>query len=292
MPPKSRRGPERSDSKDSRTEESLNHDSRNDISGGKTTKDKGKGKVRAPTDRRLKPASDVPHVFKDMLAEALTSPNVDPEPRPRKRRRVRQPADDPSNDSELSYVGHGGHHGSDEDSIALKQKQTAYNDLEDSTSESDLIWEDVGIANLPQASSGAGNDEGNLDLTLAPGKSPEPSSASMRRKVLSKADRTLRLHIHKMHLLCLLSFVDRRNNWCNDSKVQDNLKPLINQKMAECLEPKKSYTQFGRAESVKKGLSLVTKMWETKFSITSKGMQRSLWAESEEIRDVGGKTLL
>jgi xeroderma pigmentosum group C-complementing protein len=63
--------------------------------------------------------------------------------------------------------------------------------------------------------------------------------------------------------------------------------------MMECFKPKESYTQFGKAESVKKGLSLITKVWESKYSITAKGMQRPFWAENEEeIRHVSNELLL
>jgi xeroderma pigmentosum group C-complementing protein len=232
-----------------------------------------------------------------MLAETLSSSNVDAEDRPRKRRRVRQPRDDPSKNSALSYAHRGESHDDDDMSIEFedvmaKPEQTAYNDSEEGSPEDDLAWEEVGITDFALRLSEGEEDDGDLHLTLAAEKSPQRIATGPRRKALSKAERALRLDIHKMHILCLLSHVDRRNNWCNDSEVQKALKSLLTKQMTEYLKPKDGYTQFGRAESVKKGLTLVTKMWESKFTISAKGMQRPYWAESEqEIRDVGGGPL-
>jgi len=277
------------------------------VSGRRTAKGKGKAvNARSETGRARrgkvieisKSARAVPDVFQDMLAETLSAPNVDVADRPRKRRRLRQPRDDPVNSSALSYATHDESHDDDdgslefEDAIPSKQEQTAYNDSEDGSSEDDIAWEEVGITEFPFKSSDAEDDDGDLDLTLAANKTPQKRPAATRRKALNKAERAIRLNVHKMHLLCLLSYVDRRNNWSNDSEVQSALKPLLTKQMIECLKPKESYTQFGKAESVKKGLSLVTKMWESKYSITAKGMQRPFWAKTEhEIRNVGNENL-
>jgi xeroderma pigmentosum group C-complementing protein len=308
MPPKSRGRPGRSYDKAPGTEKASDDVSLMGVSERRTAKGKEKAvNARSETGRarrtkateRAKSASAVPDVFQDMLAETLSSSNVDVVDRPRKRRRVRQPGDDPVNSPTLSYATHDETHVDDdtslefEDVITSRQAQTAYNDSEDGSSEDDLAWEEVGITHFPLKSSDAEDDGGDLDLTLTVEKTPQKSSAATRRKALNNVERALRLNVHKMHLLCLLSHVDRRNNWSNDSEVQSALKPLLTKQMMDCLKPKESYTQFGKAESVKKGLSLVTKMWESKYNISAKGMQRPYWAESEqEIRDVGNQALI
>lgn len=310
MPPKSRGRPRRSDGKTNNPDEAFDDASSIDISERRAAKGKGKGKAvnphsetgdarRGRASEISKSASAVPDVFQGMLAETLSSPNVEIVDRPRKRRRVRQAGDDPVNSSALSYATHNESHGDDdaslefEDIIPPKQEQTTYDDSGDGSSEDGLAWEEVGIAEFFMKSSDAEEDDGDLDLTLVAEKSLQKNSAATRRKALNKAERALRLNVHKMHLLCLLSHVDRRNNWSNDSEVQSILKHLLTKQMKECLKPKESYTQFGKAESVKKGLSLLTKMWESKYSIVAKGMQRPFWAESEqEIRDVSRDALI
>jgi xeroderma pigmentosum group C-complementing protein len=307
MPPKRRGRPKKSDDKADSGEEAFGDASPINASGRQSTKGKGKavdsrtetGRTRrTKANENPKSASAVPDVFQDILAEALSSPNVEVVDRPRKRRRARQPGDDPANSSALPYATHDESHGDDdaalefEDVIPSKQEQTAYNDSEEGSSEDDLAWEEVEDTNFLLKPSGA-DEDGDLDLTLTAEKSPQKSSPATRRKTLNKADRALCLNVHKMHLLCLLSHIDRRNNWCNDREVQSTLKSLLTKQMMECFKPKESYTQFGKAESVKKGLSLITKVWESKYSITAKGMQRPFWAENdEEIRHVSNERLL
>lgn len=300
MPPKSRGRPTGSDDKSGSGE---------DVSRSPIGKGKGRGKGKkneARTDmgssRRNKPTgkttsvSVVPDVFQDMLAEALSSPNVEGVDRPLKRRRVRQPGDELVNSTTLSYATQDETHGDDdaalefEDVIPSRQEQTAYNDSDEDSSEGDLAWENVQNTTYSLKSGVVEDNDGDLDLTLGTEKPPHKSSPVTRRKILNKSDRALRLNIHKMHLLCLLSHVDRRNNWCNDPEVQRILKSLLTKQMVECLKPKESYTQFGKAESVKRGLSLVTKMWESKYSVTARGMQRPFWAENDqEIRQVSNE---
>jgi xeroderma pigmentosum group C-complementing protein len=254
---------------------------------------RGKGKGRATNS-----GSDaVPNVFHDMLAEALSPLNVDEPERPRKRRRMKHMEDDHPIRSSTVLANQAESHGDDDASTEFKDivpnnQQTAYDDSGDSSADSDVAWEEVGIKDY-ELKSGDADEQGDLDLTLTAEKSTQPRSSVARRRTVGKAERALRLSIHKMHILCLLSHVDRRNNWCNDSAVQSALKPLITKQMLECLKPKQSYTQFGRAESVKKGLTLVIKMWESKFTITKKGMQRSFWAGSEkDLQDVGKKVVI
>jgi xeroderma pigmentosum group C-complementing protein len=295
MPPKSRGRPQRSDGKADREEQAFE-----DVSGKRAVKRKGKGKGRADeghtesgrarrnkATEKTKSASAVPDVFQDMLAEALSSPTAEVVDGPRKRRRVRQPGDNPANSSALSYATHDESPGDDdaflefEDILSQKQEQTAYIGSDEASSEEDLDWEDIGNAGFFSKSSDV-EDDGELELTLTAPKTPQKALATTKRKVLNKADRALRLNIHKMHLLCLLSHIDRRNNWCNDPEIQNTLKILLTKQMMECIKPKDSYTQFGKAESVKKGLSLITKMWESKYKIAAKGMQRPFWAENEQ----------
>jgi xeroderma pigmentosum group C-complementing protein len=261
-----------------------------------------KGKVKATElatekrrsgRRKVAGSSAVPDVFKDMLAEAVSPSQVDEEEMPRKRRRKVQAANDVSgasvNENDESKKSQTDNDASIEfeDVISPKWEQTAYNDSEDASSEDDLAWEEVGVVDFVPKPDVVEEGDGDLDLTLTAETLQRRKSAVTRRKAINNAERALRLNIHKMHVLCLLSYVDRRNNWCNDKEAQSALRSLLTKQMIECLRPKESYTQFGKAESVKKGLALVAKMWESKYSITAKGMHRAYWAENErEIKEV------
>jgi xeroderma pigmentosum group C-complementing protein len=258
----------------------------------RTVARKGKGKAPAP--------NLVPNVYQEMLAEALPVRSGTPE-RPLKRRRTdrqndlpspnssKQPIDLESHDTEddeddiqfedvlASEEQNGADAESlDDDPIASpNQSQTAYMDSGDESEDSDFEWES---ANLAQG------DEpiGDLELTLVTKPAPQRQAVALRRNVVTKAERELRLQTHKLHVLCLLSYVDRRNAWCNDSGVQESLKALVNNKTLTFLRPKSTLSQFGRAESLKRGLEDLSRMWRAKFNITARGIRRSLWAEAKQ----------
>jgi xeroderma pigmentosum group C-complementing protein len=150
--------------------------------------------------------------------------------------------------------------------------------LDEEADESDQEWEGVDFDTLPQDN----EPSGDLELTLKPRTTPSRQKPTPKRRVLSKAEKVLRLETHKMHVLCLLAHLDRRNEWCNDEDVKKSLRPLLDKKMLTFLKPNENLPQFGRAESLKRGLSQVSFMWRTKFNVTARGIRRALWADDEK----------
>ena len=104
-----------------------------------------------------------------------------------------------------------------------------------------------------------------------------------RRKVITTEEKRRRVEIHKTHLLCLLSHVERRNRWCNDPEVHGVLRPLLTGKMMSGLHPRTNQPQFGRSEALKNGIQEARNMFKVKYAITERGLRRSLWAEDEEL---------
>lgn len=256
-----------------------------------------KGKGRAPSQ------NVVPDVYRDMLAEAIPTQSEVPE-RPLKKRRVgmrgavvpasesgqsRPPAaeshdgDEDDENVEFEDIATSpkvfGDEGSDED--ANKLQQTAYRDSDEETTdesdaEVDTVWENIDF-NMK-------DDEPARDLELNLTR-PAPQrqlTTTPRRKALTQADKNFRLDIHKLHILCLLSHVERRNKWCSNSIIQDSLYPLLSKKMLDFLRPRKDLSQFSQADSLKRGLDMAAVIWRTKFQITKRGMRRALWADNED----------
>ena len=293
MPPKSRGGPKKTLHPDGSTEQVFDvisigdsSDSSLIMTGSKPTaraKEKGKGK-----------ASAIPDVYQDMLAEALPLPSEVSE-RPLKRRRVgrrddvgpssssrkldeEQTWDDDEEDIDFEDVP--GQDNSvlvdDESASPPEPQQTTYrSDVSDS--ESELDWDTIDFDAKPQE-----EPHGDLELTLKTRPPPIRKTATLRRRVVTKEEKVLRLQIHKMHLLCLLAYVDKRNDWCSDEAVMASLRPLLTKKMIKFLNPSEDLSQFGRTDSLKRGLDDVAKMWRAKYSITARGMRRALWAEDEK----------
>jgi xeroderma pigmentosum group C-complementing protein len=294
MPPKSRGRPGTTKAFDIITIEESS-DSSVIMTGTKPVRGaKGKGNGKGKTS-----SSAVPDVYQEMLDKVLPMQSDAPE-RPLKRRRTGRREDhgtasnarqshleqDDLDDEDLEFEDvlvkkNSGQSDSRESDEQAKPLQTAYRDSDDESG-SEYDWEAIDFDTRPQDEPSA-----DLELTLTARPTSQRPTAP-RRKVATKTERALRLQVHKMHILCLLSYMDRRNNWCNDSEVQSSLKPLLSKKMLTFLKPRSDLSQFGQAESLKRGLEDVSVMWRTKFSITARGLRRSLWADDEkDLQNVG-----
>jgi len=254
------------------------------------------------TTRSRTTQNDIPDVYRDMLIEANVQSigTADQPPAKRKRpgqrsERLAQRLKPPivKNDHETSVrVEEQNDEGEDEElddiqfeDVALPTAtiQTVYRDSddEDEEEEDDMVFEDVDFSAHATVDSDLDTSK-DLELDLSSRTKSTVAKSADRRKPINKAEKERRIEIHKLHLLCLLAHVARRNRWCNDAQVQDSLRPLLSQKMVKLLNPDSHLTQFGQANSMKEGLTMVNNMFVTKYQITERGIRRALWAETEE----------
>ena len=156
-----------------------------------------------------------------------------------------------------------------------------YGSDEDEDEDDEEDFEDVPPAVLvPEAAESGQAADGKLEINLTGGTNTAPRARNMlRRKPLTKEEKSNRANIHKAHILCLMSHCARRNHWCNDMQVQERLRPLLSEKMVKYLNPSNNLSQFGRTESLKNGLGQVNIMYRIKFTSTERGIRRALWAE-------------
>jgi len=255
---------------------------------------KGKGKA-------IPPSYPVAEPFRDMLSEVLPELQTDVPERPLKRRKTGRRGDPISAASAPSSVDANiiddddvEFEDVDIDNIAIsnddleapsavKQLQTAYRDSDEESNAEDQDWEAIDFDALPERDEGKGLELNLSRVEESHVQRPIPA----RRRIINKEERHLRLHVHKMHILCLLSFVHTRNEWCNDYQVQKLLKPLLTRKVLTYLRPDSELPVFGRTNSLKRGLEEAGAMWKKRFLVTETGMRRSLWAEKEkDILDV------
>lgn len=174
--------------------------------------------------------------------------------------------------------------------------QTMYRDSdeedEDEEEEEELVFEDVeltfpglDVAPVPEAAR-------TIELDLSARAETTKRQTAERRKPINKSEKDRRVGIHKLHLLCLLAHVQRRNRWCNDVRIQKSLRRLLDKKMVTYLNPSTELPQFGQTNSLKEGLKMVETVFKTKFQITERGMRRALWADDEEhLQNVRGTRL-
>lgn len=162
--------------------------------------------------------------------------------------------------------------------------QTTYRESSDEESEEDAQFEDVDFSAVFANNDQAPEQQETLELNLTAAKealAPSRRPAD-RRKPITKEEKELRVEIHKAHILCLLAHAEKRNHWCNDAVVQDNLRPLLTAKIVQWLNPEPHLTQFGQTESLKKGLQMIMEKFQQRFSVTEIGLRRALWAEDEK----------
>lgn len=198
-----------------------------------------RGNTKRTRGRNVHSDGGVNAAFQDMLAEVESSPTqTDDEGRPIKKRRVRgrivargedqSSATDSHEALQKTVLKH--QRGTSRDSGAdvnsrqlvapLHREQTAFKD--ESSDESDFVWEEVGLGQeqFHAADDEADVEDGELQLVLNDGgMEGSKQIAAARRKPLTAMERSFRLEIHKVHLLCLLSHVHMRNHWCNDQNV-------------------------------------------------------------------------
>lgn len=253
--------------------------------------------------RRIAPGRDaaVPDIYRQMVAEAraeIRSQDDGVSERPLKRRRPgeRAPARTTTPATSAAKAASGvpdnevaGASSVDdaqfefEDALLPKPTvQTITRSDDDEDEDDDIDFEDVAIEpSAPSAVVTSGGSQ-ELKLDLSAHMAAMVPRRPDRRKAMSREEKERRIQVHKIHLVCLLAHVELRNRWCNDREVQDTLRPLLPQKTVAALIPRASLNQFGRSESLRKGLQEAKELFKLRFTITERGLWRSLWAEDEE----------
>jgi len=198
-----------------------------------TTARGGRGRQSKRTAQVEDPIADL---YKEMLSEAASSTATvsGDEERPFKRRRVGKTQAAPKVEPPAADRGHRDASPTDHSSLfgddELKEdhipvNQQTITDYSEEESESEMEWEEVGLQ--PTALSTGDEDaqptpveKGDLTIVMGGPQATRKLTAARRRKGVSSAEKSMRLDVHKIHVLCLLAHVHIKNAWCNDSKVQ------------------------------------------------------------------------
>jgi xeroderma pigmentosum group C-complementing protein len=246
------------------------------------------------SSRRIAKEGGIPEIYQDMLVEAAASAPLmaNNEGRAAKRRRVEEP---------LPY------HVTPEPQLPSREepedgiepeagsvpptgaRQTIYDDFVDSD-ESDADFEDVVLKHGSEASDGEVESDKPLQLDLSWPSGRQDTPPVQRRKPATTAEKRLRLHVHKWHVLCLLLHGCHRNRWCDNGEVQEILKPLIPRKLINLLHLDESKPQHSRNHGFNKAMEEINDIWRREWTITAKGIRRAFWAEDADVlRDVSQK---
>lgn len=255
----------------------------------------------------------VPTVYHEMLADTVSSPtHLNDEGHTIKKRRIAGRVVTQNQKNAISVPSDQGLNSANESILeepasytkAFKQ-QISFQDSEDS-SESDMDWEEVDIADNSLQANTLENDivtTGDLNIVIGGDDYANQSKNVFQRRPMTSAEKKQRLEIHKMHLLTLMIHVHSRNHWCNDENVhvcpflktkirlivvseangvKEALNNFLSSRTASYLDPSETNSQFQRSRSFIDGLSQAGEEFRKKFKIVARGMSRPYWAENAE----------
>jgi xeroderma pigmentosum group C-complementing protein len=252
----------------------------------------------------LREEDGVLDVFQDMLSDATPSKtaSLNEDSKPLKKRKTAQSV--PQKDLEASpdpTIGNAPpsapnrhlqpstapvplHPDTDDEERSRRVVQT----IEDSDESdgSDFEWEDALLEHNTDKEDhveGEGEQEiGDLSITIGgeDGELPE-ATRKIRRRAITSVDKKRRLDTHKMHVLCLLHHVHRRNAWCNDERVHAVLRKIPSPKALSNLVPNPDYSQYDASKRFVDGMQEMKMLWTSRFAVTAKGMHRPRWVDAD-----------
>lgn len=228
--------------------------------------------ARRTTRSRTAQADNVTDVYSSMLAEASDEDTED-EQRPLKKRRV---AIKPG--SERPAVEHP-HSSNAIHQIAEPRPISSYLQTVEDSSESensDLDFEDVDLENHEHPISDPAEGIEDLAISLEP-ESATKRAAQPRRKPATTVEKTHRLLVHKMHVLCLLGHCMYVNGRCNNAAAQRQLRSLLSSKTLLYLKPKPTDSQFQQNRSFMDGLQQAVDSFTGECRVDGSGMLRPHW---------------
>ncbi|KKK21300.1 hypothetical protein AOCH_000552 [Aspergillus ochraceoroseus] len=231
--------------------------------------------------RRDEDEDEIPEVYREMLAEAeareARAGGESGNERPSKRFK---PAGSRATLSRTQVAAQETQYSVENEPPAGRKPQTVYNSPSESSEDSDMEWEEVDIQQpsshpiLPGPVAAA--DDAPLQIILD--RQEGQRQKSTRQKPVTGAEKRLRLDVHKMHLLCLLCHVQRRNLWCNDEEVQGFLKKMLPKPIVSLLNPSENKPQHARSTSFIDGLNQAGEAFIKRFKVTKPGLRRAHWA--------------
>jgi xeroderma pigmentosum group C-complementing protein len=143
-------------------------------------------------------------------------------------------------------------------------------------------WEDAMLEGNDTESEEAEPEVGDINITFGGHDGDaKKTKRQVRRRAITSVDRRRRLDIHKMHILCLLYHVYRRNAWCNDVRVQARLRQVPSPKALSNLVPNPEYSQYQTSRRFTEGMNELKLMWSKRYNVTAKSMYKPRWQEPD-----------
>ncbi|KAF2468492.1 Rad4-domain-containing protein [Lindgomyces ingoldianus] len=256
------------------------------------------------TTRRSKASqedAEVPEVFQGMLSEATASKAAgsDEDSKPlKKRKTARSMRNNESNPSLEALTAPLSLNPETESQRPLSKAAAPDDDADDETHHmlqtiteseesdgSDMEWEDALAPGDEEEGLDVDGDAlpevGDISITIGGDKGEGKRPKRARRRGITSVDKKRRLEIHKMHILCLLYHVHRRNTWCNDGKVQAIMRRMPSPKTLSNLVLNPELSQSQASKRFLDGMHELKLLWSNRFSVTAIGMHKPRWVDAD-----------
>ncbi|KAK6354958.1 hypothetical protein TWF696_004086 [Orbilia brochopaga] len=136
-------------------------------------------------------------------------------------------------------------------------------------SDGEVEWETVDLSNIKPKDRGS---EGPVVFELTAAE-PQTGGRKATRTAPTPVERKIRLEVHKLHLLCLLSHAHTRSRFCSDAQVQAAVLPLLSRQTVAELND----TSLLQATVFRQGLANAAAAFRRAFKITRPGARKALW---------------
>ncbi|EWC46866.1 hypothetical protein DRE_03878 [Drechslerella stenobrocha 248] len=153
--------------------------------------------------------------------------------------------------------------------IESESEDDSDDELDESDDEDEIEWENMDLSSIKPKRLKSNEP---LVFELSASNAP-PTSKKISRTGPTPVERRIRLEVHKLHLLCLLSHVWLRSRYCNDGIVQKHLLPILERRVVAELND----TSFDQAKVFRQGLSNAAAAFRRYFKVTRPGMRKALW---------------
>ncbi|EMR08224.1 hypothetical protein PNEG_03393 [Pneumocystis murina B123] len=163
-------------------------------------------------------------------------------------------------------------------SSSRKERKKYEGELTDDMDEDEIEWENFGFDSEENENK---NTEKQKDETTFEYKIEE--NISKKRHGIKGKDRKLRLEIHKLHLLCLISHASLRNYFCRDKRLHAKLKTILPYEIRELFHPNVKISQYRKSKMFMIALRAIVNIWKKKFKKNKYGLSKSLWKSPEQI---------
>lgn len=247
---------------------------------------RGKGTPQASrrtTRARTRQLTDdaVPDVFSAMLSEAHPDGESEGD-RPLKKRRLPRRR---SEKREAPSVPDPQPASSRKPGLAIHPADRKAQTVEDSSESdgSEIDFEDVDIDQPLEFAGHSVDGIEDLSISVQP-ESSTPSRVQSRQRPLGTIERTHRLLVHRLHVLCLIGHCMFVNGRCNNAIVQRHLRSMLSSKTISYLNPSKQETQFQRDRSFTDGLEQAVGTFTADYRITGTGLQKPHWNVEGEVQ--------